>query len=77
MRTSTDPFDLGVDHRFPALEGRKLDDLPEREDPDDEELSETPADVVELLGFDPLDLEADDDDNAPQGGPGVGAAGEP
>jgi hypothetical protein len=27
------------------------DDTPD----DDEELSETPADVVELLGFDPLD----------------------
>lgn len=25
-------------------------------DPDDEEMAETPADVIEVLGFDPLDF---------------------
>ena len=27
----------------------------DKEDPDDEELKETPEDVVAILGFDPLD----------------------
>ena len=25
------------------------------DDPDDEEMTETPSDVIEILGFDPLD----------------------
>jgi hypothetical protein len=32
------------------------------EDPDDDELEETPPDVVELLGLDPKDLEDDDEE---------------
>ena len=31
-------------------------ELDEYEDPDDEELAETPADVILILGFDPKDL---------------------
>lgn len=38
---------------------QEVDDLEweeyDEEDPDDEELEQTPADVVEMLGFDPLD----------------------
>lgn len=30
---------------------------PEETDPDDELLAETPADVIAVLGFDPLELE--------------------
>lgn len=33
---------------------------PDAEDPDDEQLPETPVDVVKLLGFDP----AEDDDHS-------------
>ena len=36
-------------------------DEPDDDDCDDEELSETPPDVIEMLGFDPLE-EGDDDD---------------
>jgi len=33
----------------------------EEEDPDDEELAETPESVVLMLGFDPLELDEDED----------------
>lgn len=33
-------------------------------DPDDEELSQTPTDVVEKLGFDPLKEDWDEEENA-------------
>jgi hypothetical protein len=40
----------------PGERGVNWRDLPEEPDPDDEELEETPADVVLLLGFDPKEF---------------------
>ncbi len=34
----------------------------DEEDPDDEELDETPADVIMMLGFDPKHMDDDEDD---------------
>lgn len=31
----------------------EAEDVEDKEDPDDEELAETPKDVVQILGFDP------------------------
>ena len=39
---------------------RKSED--DDEDPDDEELPETPPEIIEILGFDPLDLDEDEPD---------------
>jgi 8-oxo-dGTP pyrophosphatase MutT (NUDIX family) len=38
------------------------EDETEQVDPDDEELAETPPDVIDMLGFDPLDAEDDETD---------------
>lgn len=45
------------DVHFGEVEEEETDELPEVEndEDDDEELSETSSDVVELLGFDPLE----------------------
>jgi hypothetical protein len=41
----------------PPANWREDPEVTEDEDPDDELLDETPEDVVEMLGFDPLELE--------------------
>ncbi len=52
----SDPFESGADTHFagglPDWRGADIGD-----DPDDEVLDETPADVVAVLGFDPLELD--------------------
>lgn len=50
----TDPFNTGADTHFLAKTAEEPDGTP---DPDDEQLEETPPDVVAILGFDPLELE--------------------
>ena len=50
--------DLDVDVGFGSFDAPLPDDwfetLAGEQDPDDEELAETPADVIGVLGFDPL-----------------------
>lgn len=53
---------IGKDLREP-VDWRTLPDLDE--DPDDEELAETPADVVRVLGFDPLSASLTEDSVEP------------
>jgi hypothetical protein len=51
------------------------DPLPDLEDdPDDEELTETPEDVIKILGFDPLEMDEEDEEEeeTEKGGPGSG-----
>lgn len=47
-----------VGNDLPDWRGGPLDD---DEDPDDEELDATPEDVIQVLGFDPLELDEDAD----------------
>ena len=47
------------DAHFEGSTGEEWKDFDEV-DPDDEELDETPADVVMMLGFDPKDADEDD-----------------
>jgi hypothetical protein len=57
-------FDLDVDATF-----GNADELPDWRktaiendtDPDDEDMEETPADVIAILGFDPKDMDDDED----------------
>lgn len=50
----SDPFKTGASVHFTkGVDWRA--ELVDEPDNDDDELSETPADVVEMLGFDPLD----------------------
>ena len=53
-----DPFGVGVDVHFvdPGLKSDWREVLADEEDLEDEELEETPADVIEVLGFDPKEL---------------------
>lgn len=46
-----------IDSELP--DWRKVDEVDD--DPDDEELEETPDDVTAILGFDPLELDWDED----------------
>lgn len=50
---------LEADVHYPPVDWRKEADEP---DPDDELLSETPSDVVMVLGFDPLELEVSEEE---------------
>jgi len=47
-----------------ALISDKEQSVDDWEDPDDEELEQTPSEVVEKLGFDPLEVDWDEDENA-------------
>ena len=47
--------------------------LADEVDPDDEELDETPADVVMMLGFDPKDMDDDGDIQGEQQAPAQAA----
>jgi hypothetical protein len=38
-------------------EGYMMDNRDDIDDPDDEEMGETPKDVIEILGFDPKEFE--------------------
>jgi len=52
-------YDLESDVHFGEIKDRQVDwrsELIDDEDPDDEELETTPADVVAILGFDPKDM---------------------
>jgi len=49
---------------FEPVDWRKVEPPP---DPDDEELDETPEDVVRMLGFDPKELD-DELNGSPLGG---------
>jgi hypothetical protein len=51
---------MKTDLYFGDLEEHKInwrEELKDEQDPDDELLPETPKDVVDLLGFDPLEFE--------------------
>lgn len=53
---------LDIDVHFGSTEEREVkwredEALDAEEDPDDEELDETPADVIAMLGFDPKDID--------------------
>ena len=54
-----------VDKPLPDWRADVPDDEDESDDVDDELLSETPEDVIEMLGFDPLELEEDAADLSP------------
>lgn len=50
------------DVHFGAIDAPKADwKAVDVEDPDDEELEETPASVIAMLGFDPKDPDPEDD----------------
>ena len=50
----TDPFQTGADVHFPSMRPDWREDLADEVDPDDE-LIETPDDVIAVLGFDPAE----------------------
>lgn len=54
----TDPFGTGAGTQFLGDPGDWREYKPE--DQGDEDMEETPEDVIEMIGFDPLELEDDD-----------------
>ena len=48
----TDPFKTGADVYFPSMRPDWRDEIGDESDPDDE-LIQTPDDVIAVLGFDP------------------------
>lgn len=66
MSTENDPFGTGADVHFVDKSGATWQEqLGDEEDPDDELLTSTPEDVIAILGFDPLELNDEPEDEGP------------
>jgi len=66
MAQDTDPFETGADVHFVDQNNPPWQEqLGDEPDPDDELLAHTPEDVIAILGFDPLELNDEPEDEDP------------
>lgn len=72
MASDRDPFEIGADVHFTNADNLNWrDELVDDDDPDDEPMTHTPEDVVAILGFDPLELNDEPDEEDPTGSLGA------